>query len=527
MGFKVPMLDRQVAETPQLINAPKISPPVEGAFGESIAVATKNLGKSISGVSGNLMDIGAILAKQKQELEKEKALETFSKVSSQSQDILFSTESEDLLNPHDPSADPRSFGTPVLDDNGDPIQVSKGVMNKTGNAAYDALSIWNQRKEEMVKKNTENLSPYAKQEFEKLWAPHSQSLDGSVMKYAVTQRNEAVKQNFYQFKDSTLANIGLLDEPHRLESIKNVNDRISELENIGRFTYEEAKKQREDFSNSLVTKDIVVDAAKSADQSNVLAELNKGNDGRYNFLSPEQNQDLKKKALEKIKLNVQFDTELKVNNRSNVLQQFANGKIDYLNSADIAKTVGIEDPELGEAIKNGSDGLFMPANEEANFAALAKDIFESSSKEEINKFIINSLNANPDNRISRGRLAILINSGVERQKELKISSASQTKTLSSKQSETDAGVLSILRNSNPLFSVPDMIVNFFRAKSEGKSAQEAHYEAVKSEINRNNPLSVRYKIGDIVTNPKTGQSAEVIGINDNGSPVLKRKVNGK
>ena len=67
-----------------------------------------------------------------------------------------------------------------------------------------------------------------------------------------------------------------------------------------------------------------------------------------------------------------------------------------------------------------------------------------------------------------------------------------------------------------------MIINYFRGLFSGKSPQEAHTNAVNGEIKRVNPLNTQYKIGDTITNP-AGISGEVVGFNENGSPIIRRK----
>ena len=88
--------------------------------------------------------------------------------------------------------------------------------------------------------------------------------------------------------------------------------------------------------------------------------------------------------------------------------------------------------------------------------------------------------------------------------------------------EIDSIVKSFTLSANPVLSTPNLIINFFKNLASGKSPKDAHDESMKNEINRTNPLSMKYKIGDTITNSR-GQSAEVIGFNENGSPILKRK----
>ena len=232
--------------------------------------------------------------------------------------------------------------------------------------------------------------------------------------------------------------------------------------------------------------------------------------------------DVMKLQTEKLKL------ENKISDRFNYLNLIANGKLDWQNSPEVIRNIAIKDPTLAESMQKviDSQGEYFPeeADNEA-YADLTKNVFTAGSKEEISDFLIEALNT-PTKEISKDRLAILVSAAQERAKSLPVSENDEPTALSPKQNEIDAGVKSIINTKNKQFSIGDMIVNFFKGIISGKSVQDAHTEAVKSEINRTNPLSVKYKVGDIITNSK-GESAEIVGFNDNGSPMLKRKISGK
>jgi hypothetical protein len=101
-----------------------------------------------------------------------------------------------------------------------------------------------------------------------------------------------------------------------------------------------------------------------------------------------------------------------------------------------------------------------------------------------------------------------------------------TKVADPKQTVIDASVKDMINNKNDKYSLSNMFTTFVNGLQSGKTPIDAHSDAVKTEAIRTNPYSVKYKIGAIITNNK-GETAEVIGLNDNGSPIVKRKVSGK
>lgn len=266
--------------------------------------------------------------------------------------------------------------------------------------------------------------------------------------------------------------------------------------------------------------DILNDPALDDKDSRVLADLK--DKTKYEFLSTESRIQFISEAQRKIRQNKQLQDEAVIDNRLNLLNDFANGRIDLLTTPDLVKRLSIQDPELGEAIIKGSDNLFMPKPDEEAFAQATKEVFQAATKEEVSKYLVNVLNSNANKELGRERLAILINAATERAKNLRATSGGQPVTPNPKQVETDSLVKSLLFNMNPLLSVSNMVVNFFNGIKSGQSPKAAHDQALRSEIQRTNNLSVKYKVGDIVTNP-AGLSGEVVGFNEYGSPIIKRK----
>lgn len=304
--MRVPTPKRQVQENPTLINAPKISGPVPGAFGEQVGGAVTNLGEGISSVMSRA---STIIVRRNQELQKEKAAEEFTKMSQEADNLLFSPDTEEMQ-----------------DGKGGTMSKIVGVMNREGNAAHESYSDFGQKLEIAERGRVDNMDEGTRAEFNKLWTPHKQSLHTNVLRHEVAQRNIAVKQNFLQFKDTTLQNIPLQDEATRLTSIKNVNDRINELEKIGRLTYEEAQKQREDVDTQLFYGSV------NANPQGTIDELAKAEGGIYQNLDPKKRdqfigeaEEVKKKQ---IAINTQLRSEAINANENKLLDMKIQGKLN-------------------------------------------------------------------------------------------------------------------------------------------------------------------------------------------------------
>jgi hypothetical protein len=224
--------------------------------------------------------------------------------------------------------------------------------------------------------------------------------------------------------------------------------------------------------------------------------------------------DAMKSQTEKIKV------ESRVTDRFDYIGRIADGTLGWEDSDKIIRGIAIKDPALAEAMTKvvNSQGEYFPEETDNEaYSDLVKNIFTAGSKEEVSNFLIEALNASANKEISKDRLAILVSAAQQRAKSLPTGTNDEPITLSPTQNEIDAGVKSIVNTKNKQFSVGNMIDNFFKGITAGKSPQDAHTEAVKSEVNRTNPSSVAHKIDDIIPLPN-GKLFQVTGFTTTGSP---------
>jgi hypothetical protein len=347
-------------------------------------------------------------------------------------------------------------------------------------------------------------------------------------KNLIDQRLATMGEQLVQYKESYLNETNPQLKQQYLDKVATL---FTTARDDGIITKTDAQKNYEKARQDLETARVSHDMLK--DPEFVLDELNKGDAGIYKNVSQEERDKLIPTAERRITIldsaQKKQETVNQVVTRGNYINDIVHNKFDLTTSSDLIRQIGIKDPKLGEALQKVTDnqGLLDIKEDDEAFSKLAKSVFSASSQEEISDFVLNSL-VNKGDEISKEKLAILIDTANEYAKSLRVTKDSPAITPDPKHSAIASGVKSILDTANKFnrFNPGYLLGNFLKGIMSGKSAQEAHTEAVQSEVNRTNPLNTKYKLGDIITNSK-GEMAEVTGFNENGSPIVKRKVSGK
>lgn len=477
---------------------------VPGAFGENVGQAYETLGKVGEKIAGHLQQM-AFDEQDKVRLQKETA---------------FMQDWQDrLTNPNDET----------IQVNGQDVTRKKGLLLRPLGQAEGVTLEAKLAYKKMREQYLDGLSRYQYDKLAPFMDRHFLSIEDKLVTHEQNQRDE----NFKNITESNITqrtlNASMIRDSKELTFA--IDDAIKSTAPYYR-KYDEATQK---INNEKIAGDII--------ESSVISTLkNTGNltqaqslldgvkdklsgDTEYNRIKDTmiKGYDYLKSQTEKIKL------ESKISDRFDYIGKIADGTLSWEDSDKIIRGIAIKDPQLAEAMTKvvDSKGEYFPeeANNEA-YADLVKNVFTAGSKEEISNFLIEALDATANKEMSRDRLTILVSAAQERAKSLPVGANDEPVALSPKQNEIDAGIKAIINIKNKQFSVGDMIVNFFKSITSGKSPQDAHTEAVKSEINRTNSLSIKYKVGDIITNSK-GESAEIVGFDDNGSPMLKRKISGK
>ena len=307
-------------------------------------------------------------------------------------------------------------------------------------------------------------------------------------------------------------------------SIVNHDKLLNDAVAAGYISREEAAKAKitrvEAWTTARVEKDMLYSPQGVKDQ------LEAGAGGIYADISEPQRTKLIEAADRRMtvmeRLKTQQETTDKVNTRMTVITDIANGSTDI--PADKIREISIKDPLLGEALQKVVDaqGNYFPEQgDNEAFQGVVKNIYAASSKEEISKFLTSTL-ANKGAEISRDRLAIIVNAAQAQAKTLPTSSTKKGNSGDGvpdpKQNEIAAGIRSLgdwAAKSN--MKVGNIFTDFLRAINQGTPVKQAHDEAVRSAVIQNNPVAIRYNVGDTITLPN-GSLFEVTGLTTTGAP---------
>jgi len=511
MSIKVSVYERTTNRITPQISTPQEFRPPEAAFGGNVAEALQNLGETGQKIAGAIMQHGLKLQQEKQD---EEALN------------IETAYRQDMQNrAYDDTSETVKIGN-------QDVERPKGFLNRELGKAEGATQEFDKLYLEKGGIRDQYLTGLSDYQIKKL-AP---ALDN----YATSLRDNIIqheaKQRSLNFKNITDANVAqktldasTIRDPKLLGLA--IDDAVETARSYNsRFDPATQKINNEKITSDIIESSVILTLKTTGNLTQAQSLLDGvkdklSGDTQYNEIKDKlvKGYNVLKSQTEKIKL------ESKVSDRFDYIGKIANGTLSWEDSDKIIRGIAIKDPQLAEAMQANVDsqGEYLsedPKNEA--YSDLVKNIFTAGSKEEVSNFLIEALNTTANKEISRDRLAILVSAAQERAKSLPAGANDEPTALNAKQNEIDAGVKSIINTKNKQFSVGDMLTNFLKGITSGQSATEAHSDAVKSEINRTNSLSVKHKVGDIITNSK-GESAEIVGFNDNGSPMLKRKISGK
>ena len=525
--MKVPILENQsVPEQPTLLQTPQISKGIPGAFGEAPAEATEKLGEA--GVHAGTALLQHIEWQQYQ-ASMDKMYDVHKQLADAIKDKMFSTDTEPVKSP-DWAVGKEGIGTYALNPDGTPMIQSKGVMNRPGFGAHGSTL--------EMKQFTDDLLPQLKAQLPNNDLIHKNfdrlantTIDSA---YSSVIENEAkqMRAGSANLKNSTISNLisqaSLAQTPELLS--KNI-DAVSHTTNeYADFTDMDSKTRQKTIGDSVAK--TVQSAVLSTLQDKGYVQAEALLKSTQKQMPPDHYKDLTQKLA---RMNLYFQRRniytQKVNtlqNRFSALNAIANNKLNLDNLSDLAKkTSGVDNP-LSEAIQNyvDSGGDYMTHKpEDVAFENVTKSVFESGSQEDIAKHLVRALNHSANGEISQERLNILVNASINRSKVLKSLNEDDNLPSDPKQNEIDAGVKSIINDPNHKDKA-GILDNFFKFLNGGQSPQDAHTNAVNTNVIKDNPLPIKHKLGDIITNSRNEQG-QVVGFNDNGTPIIRKKINGQ
>lgn len=507
--MKIPTVQPTVEAQVPTVQEWKIPGAVSGAFGEREASALQGFGQDVTAV-GKMAEV-----KYHQQ----------SAVKNASLENQFILGNQSLI--HNP--DPKATKTVKID--GKDVDVPAGYGDRF---EYQASGASLGYEEDSVALRDSILSqqtdPRYKEQLRNAITAHYLSGRNSVQQHEVTQIRKADEREYRALTDNliqTAAGNPLQLSPI-IDRIIETNDHIKVRFGIDEQTN---KKNTDKDINDATLKagNAILDSGGTLEQVRALID----SEDVRNKIPKDYYEDIDSKLeirATRIDRELKYqDTVSNMKNRFSLINQISSGQLDIANSPDLIRQTALKDSELASAMQKVADskGVFSFEDvKDESFENLTKKVFDASSQEEISKYLVQALNQSANGQISEDKLAILVNAATQRAGSLKGLTKDPKTPDNPKQNSIDAGLKAIVTNPTSYFSLPNLIWNYLQGIKAGKPPEQAHSEAVKSEVNRTNPQSVKYK-GDgtdpDITLPN-GQLFHITGITANGSP--KGKVVG-
>ena len=399
--MKVPILERQVQENPALLPTLQVSGAVPGAFGENVAIATKELGKSIG-------DLGTVIAqhalKQQDFANKAKNYELEKKLDTDFTNKLTSTEEETYE---------------VVDASGKktPNTRPAGILNQTGYMANEASLRWNQYAIPKIDEYASQIkSPEYQLQFKENAYTQYRTHYNTIISHEQQQMTQANKDTI-DAKLQTNANLFPAASPEdKTKIITDAHATIAAGYNRGLYTYEQAQKKIEDFNGPIVKTDIYNDNSTQETQSKVLAELKKGDKGSYVFLSQDERlkmiEDSQRRIFQNNQTYKRQNEEIKDVRFDGIFQKGIDGTLSL---QDIDNELAIPEEQGGISKK---ELLQIKKGIETKIKSDLEVIIKDSSKaEDYLKFIDNFIDDETDRQKAREYLAKAYSDGILSPKE--------------------------------------------------------------------------------------------------------------
>lgn len=254
----------------------------------------------------------------------------------------------------------------------------------------------------------------------------------------------------------------------------------------GLITEGRAKGLIDDYRIGEVKNDIIKEGATQVGDSQVLAEINKGKDGKYSMLSTDQRTEAARMVRMQVRDNKQISTEQSMSTRIDTIKSIANGDLSWQNTNFISQ-IAQKDPNLAEAlqknfVENRKGGTYSAQDDKnSDFESLIGDVFKANTKEDINKYLLKALTPG----MSMDRLAIVVNAAEQRGATLPTLDGSTNGQVNPKQEQIDNSVKHIqnyIKTTKP--TDPNVMVTFFKQLMGGAPPDQAKDMAIKTSVEK-------------------------------------------
>jgi hypothetical protein len=240
-------------------------------------------------------------------------------------------------------------------------------------------------------------------------------------------------------------------------------------------------------------------------------------------LDIKESSEVQKMVAAHIKQVKEQDVVNQFNSRVSTIKGIATGEIDW-RSADKINEISKKDSKLGDALqmvfdKQSQGQEYQPkSSNDDDYANSVTKLFQSKTKEEISDYLVDALK-NPN--MDEDKMAILVNAAEDRAKALP---PKGLKDINPGQVAIDGGFNAVERwNRAHGNNDPQVLNDYIKEIHAGKSPVEAYQTAIETRQKKTNPARSQYQMGQIIFNQKTGTSAEVVGFNDSGAPLVRVK----
>lgn len=511
MAITVPKYNRQVeVDTPRYQDAPSIPKTDLSPNMRSLNV----IGQANQNLADTGVKIAGLISKHMQERVKQKQEAEVS-----AREVSYRTEIQDLLYSKEP----------VKIKSGDQeIEAPAGYMNRQLDQAQGSTIELESKYKDIKNKYLSGLK--TREQYDSL----SKSMDSTFL----SARGMVINNEGDQFRKSMItkhemnasqqiSSGALIGNAETLNgAIDNLNNTYSKIGSVAGWDADTLAYNQKDKASGLVSNAVNSFLLNTGDLKKSKELLDSAKDK----ILPDQYEKIEKhlnSSAVTIKKNLEHNALIaKTQNRFDMINGVATGKINWDNSFDTIKKVSVVDSDLAEAMQKvvSSDGKYTPESQSNDeYQKMVSGIFSSSNNEEVSKFLIDAMNSAGNGKISRDRLAILVNAAQNRAKALPQTHL-DGKPIPPTQIAIDGGVQAIVRwNEQHANKDPEVLDNYMGAIQSGKTPVEAYNLATDTYKTKINPAKTQYQIGQIINNPKTGLSAEVIGYNDKGSPLVRVK----
>lgn len=469
---RVPVLDQQVGIQAPQASTPRLAGPVPGAFGEGVDEAISGVGKSIE----NLGSIAAAhIQRQNYWRAQEQVYDLSNKFHVDTQNAMF----DDHLKT-------------IKGSDGQDYDVPTGVLNRNGSQAHGATVDFDQTMHGLKAQALSKVqNPYAQKMLDRLIDSEYNSSREQVIKHELTQLNNAAKQTFSASLANQSNQAEIAQDPKSLGTVIDTGiDTVNRMADRTGLDYESKMKQSNAWLSTTMEKAVLGKLKTTGKTDDAMALLDSVKDRIPQEIYDGVSDKVDKAGNILEKQAQRASKEEMVHSRFDLINQVANGKINFENSGDVTRQISQKDPELAEAItkvttSTGSFSTDKPDDEA--YEELVKNVFNSGNREDVSKFLVSALNSNANGNISRDRLAILVNAATSRAKNIPLQNDDGSPK-SPVQNSIDAGLKAAVGwNGQNDKTDPGVYDDYLKGVHSGKGVQESYNEAVKNSMIRKYP----------------------------------------